>query len=212
VNDRPYAASSFLSVALTRSLRTAMGGTSKERPDLALTAIPLEATVTPLRAQGGEKIERALFEPLGWTVDVEPIEGIGSQAGRSSRYVTLHLKGHARLSELLSAGNFLIVLHHVPVSVGRCRQHWLMSIGQATDETPHSVRWLDETAEVLEQDRRILEAAQIRYAAEGEAFEHSVEADVPTITARRILRMAAGGMWNEQRQRLKPRRTIAVRG
>src|SRR6202042_1924041 len=51
VNDRPYAATSFLSVALTRSLRTAMGGTSKERPELALAAIPLDAVITPLPAR-----------------------------------------------------------------------------------------------------------------------------------------------------------------
>src|SRR5215470_1899531 len=45
VNDRPYAASPFRSVAMARALRTAMGGTSKERPELARQVIPLEATV-----------------------------------------------------------------------------------------------------------------------------------------------------------------------
>lgn len=99
VNDRPYAASSFLSVAMARALRTAMGGTSKERPELAQQAIALEATVTPLPARGGEKLVRELFEPLGWKVEVEPIEGPG---GQRSRYVTLRLAGNARLSDLLN--------------------------------------------------------------------------------------------------------------
>lgn len=99
VNDRPYAASSFLSVALARALRNAMGGTSKERPQLAQQAIPLEATVTPLPARGGAKVVRELFEPLGWTADVEPIEGPG---GQHSRYVRLRLSGNARLSTLLN--------------------------------------------------------------------------------------------------------------
>src|ERR1051326_4751769 len=99
VNDRPYAASSFLSVAMARALRTAMGGTSKERPELVKQAIPLEATVTPLPARGGEKLVRELFEPLGWKVEAEPIEGPG---GQRSRYVTLRLAGHARLSDLLN--------------------------------------------------------------------------------------------------------------
>ena len=81
VNDRPYAASSFLTVALTRSLRTAMGGSSKERPDLAQTVIPLEARISPLPAHGGETVVRSLFEPLGWTVDVEPIEGVVRKPG-----------------------------------------------------------------------------------------------------------------------------------
>jgi len=99
VNDRPYAASSFLSVALARALRTAMGGTSKERPQLAQQAIPLEATVTPLPARGGAKLVRELFEPLGWNVEVEPIEGPG---GQNARYFRLRLTGNARLSTLLN--------------------------------------------------------------------------------------------------------------
>src|SRR5918997_46018 len=39
VNDRPYAASSFLSVAISRVFGTAMHGRSKERPELALTPL-----------------------------------------------------------------------------------------------------------------------------------------------------------------------------
>ncbi|ATQ41589.1 3' terminal RNA ribose 2'-O-methyltransferase Hen1 [Caulobacter mirabilis] len=110
VNDRPYAASSFLSVALTRALRTAMSGSSRDRQALAETEIPLEAVVTPLPARGGEALVRALFEPLGWATTVEPIEDVGAQAGRASHYVTLKLAGAARLSALL---NHLYVL--IPV-------------------------------------------------------------------------------------------------
>ncbi|MBS0473513.1 MAG: 3' terminal RNA ribose 2'-O-methyltransferase Hen1 [Proteobacteria bacterium] len=97
VNDRPYAASSFLSVAIARTLRTAMGGTSKERPELAIQAIPLEATVTPLPARDGAEMVRALFEPLGWQVEIVPVEGPGG-----ARYVTLHLRGTATLGALLN--------------------------------------------------------------------------------------------------------------
>jgi len=107
VNDRPYAASSFLSVALARALRTAMTGTSRERPELAQSAIPLEAVVTPLPARGGEALVRQLFEPLGWTVDVE---GVAGPDGAPSRYVTLRLSATARLRDLL---NHLYVL--IPV-------------------------------------------------------------------------------------------------
>lgn len=99
VNDRPYAASSFLSVAMARTLRTAMTGASKERPELAQQAIPLEATVIPLPARGGEKLVRELFEPLGWKTEIEPIAGPG---GERSRYVTLKLAGTTRLSALLN--------------------------------------------------------------------------------------------------------------
>lgn len=103
VNDRPYAASSFLAVAMGRALRTAMTGSSRERPDLAGTEIPLEAVVTPLPARGGgERLVRELFEPLGWTVEVEAVE--------DANYVTLRLSGRARLQALL---NHLYVL--IPV-------------------------------------------------------------------------------------------------
>src|SRR5262245_36735095 len=47
VNDRPYAASSFLAVALNRAFRTAMTGVSRERPELAASTIPLAIRVTP---------------------------------------------------------------------------------------------------------------------------------------------------------------------
>src|SRR5882724_1931265 len=43
VNDRPYAASSFLSVAMSRVFSSAMAGSSKDRPELAKTAIPISA-------------------------------------------------------------------------------------------------------------------------------------------------------------------------
>ncbi|HJQ57608.1 MAG TPA: 3' terminal RNA ribose 2'-O-methyltransferase Hen1 [Vineibacter sp.] len=102
VNDRPYAASSFLSVALTRALRSAMAGTSKDRPELATTDIPLEATITPLPARGGEALVRALFEPLGWRVAVEPVVASGTASDGPSRYVTLRLAGQGRLSALLT--------------------------------------------------------------------------------------------------------------
>src|SRR6188768_3410861 len=42
VNDRPYAASSFLSVALVEVFRTALAGTCQSRPALVEQAIPLE--------------------------------------------------------------------------------------------------------------------------------------------------------------------------
>jgi 3' terminal RNA ribose 2'-O-methyltransferase Hen1 len=99
VNDRPYAASSFLSVAMSRALRTAMSGISKERPELAQQEIPLEAVITPLPVHSNEKLVFELFEPLGWKTDVE---AIGGPSGRQSRYVTVRLIGARRLSALLN--------------------------------------------------------------------------------------------------------------
>jgi hypothetical protein len=78
VNDRPYAASSFLSVAIAKTLRTALNGRSDERQSLADTSIALEAVVTPLPVRGDIELVRDLFEPLGYTIEIEPIP-LGSQ-------------------------------------------------------------------------------------------------------------------------------------
>ena len=42
VNDRPYVASSFLSVAIAQVFRTALAGRCEARPELAATPLPLE--------------------------------------------------------------------------------------------------------------------------------------------------------------------------
>jgi 3' terminal RNA ribose 2'-O-methyltransferase Hen1 len=68
VNDRPYAASSFLSVAIAEVFGSALSGKSKERPELVETAIPLQADLSALPCRGGEEFLRKLFEPLGYVV------------------------------------------------------------------------------------------------------------------------------------------------
>src|SRR5207237_6224391 len=68
VNDRPYAASSFLSVAIARTFGTAITGKSKERQQLADTPLPLEARVTVFHCRGGENLLRRLFVPLGHVI------------------------------------------------------------------------------------------------------------------------------------------------
>lgn len=103
VNDRPYAASSFLSVALARGVREAMAGRSRERQDLADTAIPLVAQVAPLPVRGkGELVER-LFGPLGYAVEVasHPLDPERPDWG-AAPYVSLRLSGTVRLAELLT--------------------------------------------------------------------------------------------------------------
>src|SRR5215510_14782228 len=110
VNDRPYAASSFLSVAIARTLRTALSGRCGQRPDLAQQPIPLSALVTPLPVRGGDLIER-LFVPLGYKTCVErlPLDEATLDWG-SSPYITLRLEATCRLADLL---NHLYVL--IPV-------------------------------------------------------------------------------------------------
>jgi len=103
VNDRPYVASSFLSVAIARVLGSAMGGRSQSRQELAERAIPLEARLSVLPCRGGEGFLRRLFEPLGYAVTAEarPLDGGHAEWGLS-RYFTVTLRATCRLSEMLT--------------------------------------------------------------------------------------------------------------
>ncbi len=69
VNDRPYVASSFLSVALARVFRSALHGRAPEHPDLVDTPLPLELELPAVVARGGQPLLARLFEPLGWAVE-----------------------------------------------------------------------------------------------------------------------------------------------
>jgi 3' terminal RNA ribose 2'-O-methyltransferase Hen1 len=73
VNDRPYVASSFLSVAISQVFGSALQGRCKDRPELAETPIPLVARLSVLPCRGGEAFLRRLFEPLGYAVRFLPI-------------------------------------------------------------------------------------------------------------------------------------------
>ena len=103
VNDRPYVASSFLSVAIAQIFGSALAGRSKDRPELAETALPLEARLAVVPCQGGEGFLRRLFEPLGYTVtaNAEALDPTVPGWG-ASRYFTVTLTGMKRLSELLT--------------------------------------------------------------------------------------------------------------
>ena len=102
VNDRPYAASSFLSVAIAKALRTALGGRCEERPVLVQRSIPLSATVTPLPVRGGADLIERLFAPLGYSISIEPLalDQAAPEWGLSP-YVTLRVEATCRLADLL---------------------------------------------------------------------------------------------------------------
>jgi 3' terminal RNA ribose 2'-O-methyltransferase Hen1 len=101
-NDRPYVASSFMSVAIGRMLGSALGGRSRERPELAGTQIPLEARLPVLPVRGGERLLRALFEPLDYEVEAQriPLDASFPEWG-DSVYYSVVLRASLRLSDLL---------------------------------------------------------------------------------------------------------------
>jgi 3' terminal RNA ribose 2'-O-methyltransferase Hen1 len=102
VNDRPFATSSFMSVALAKVFSTAMGGRSKERPELAEQEIPLEVRLPVVPARGGESVLRRLFEPLGYDVVATalPLDASFPTWG-DSRYLSVQLKGDQKVKDLL---------------------------------------------------------------------------------------------------------------
>ena len=101
VNDRPYVASSFLSVALVRVFGSALNASSKTHPELALRALPLTATLAALPCRGGEALLKRLFEPLGYDLEVDnvpldPVLGWGE-----SDVFTVTLRHTLPLAQLL---------------------------------------------------------------------------------------------------------------
>jgi 3' terminal RNA ribose 2'-O-methyltransferase Hen1 len=168
VNDRPYAASSLLAVALGKLFRTAMNGRCDARPDLAARPIPLEIHVPALPCNGGTELAGRMFGPLAWTVDARPVPlDPEIPAWGDSRYVDLRLTGVLRLADAL---NHLYVL--LPV-LDDAKHYWVGS-----DEVDKLVRagegWLGAHPEKDLISHRYL--AHRRYLADT-ALERLAEAD-----------------------------------
>ncbi|WP_435737210.1 3' terminal RNA ribose 2'-O-methyltransferase Hen1 [Cellulosimicrobium sp. PMB13] len=156
VNDRPYAASSLVAVALGKVFSTAAAGRCDARPDLAATAIPLEIHVPSLPCRGGAGLARRFFEPLGWVVEAtaEPLDPTVPAWG-DAHVVDLRLRGTVRLADALTQ---LYVL--LPV-LDDAKHYWV-----STDEVDKLVRagggWLADHPEREQIARRYL-AHQQRY-------------------------------------------------
>ena len=71
VNDRPYAATSFMSTAIVRIFGTAMSGRCDKRQELADTPLNLTARIFSLKDGGDTELAAQMFEPLGYTVSSE---------------------------------------------------------------------------------------------------------------------------------------------
>ncbi len=104
VNDRPYVASSFMSVALSKAFSSAMNGRCKDRPELVDCKLPFEVSIAVLPApKGGELLIRKFFEPLGYSVELirHRLDTAFPEWGESA-YFTLKLKHVITTKELLS--------------------------------------------------------------------------------------------------------------
>jgi 3' terminal RNA ribose 2'-O-methyltransferase Hen1 len=103
VNDRPYAASSFMSVAIAQVFGSALQGRCKDRPELAAMPIPLTARIDVLPVRGGERFLRNLFEPLGYTVEATgyPLDERFPEWGESP-YFAVTIQKTTTLANLLT--------------------------------------------------------------------------------------------------------------
>ncbi|MFF2199980.1 3' terminal RNA ribose 2'-O-methyltransferase Hen1 [Streptomyces sp. NPDC058145] len=123
VNDRPYAASSLLAVALSGVFSSALRGVCKARPERAAAPLPLRVEVPALPARGGPDLVRKLFEPLGWTVTAEPValDAEFPEWG-DSRYVRLALE-----SEALTLAEALRHLYVLLPVLDDAKHYWVAS-------------------------------------------------------------------------------------
>jgi 3' terminal RNA ribose 2'-O-methyltransferase Hen1 len=109
VNDRSYAASSLLGVAMADVFSTARAGRCVSQQELADSAIPLEITIPVLPCRGGSDIAHRVFEPLGWEVEAVPIAlDDDFPAWGDSRYIRLGLTGVVRLADALNQVHVLL--------------------------------------------------------------------------------------------------------
>ena len=102
VNDRPYAASSMLSVAIGRLFRTALAGTCEARPELVDRPLDLEVELPVLGVRGGAELLRRLFEPLGYDVYSAAIPlDTEFETWGDSRYLSVGLTGQHTIRRTL---------------------------------------------------------------------------------------------------------------
>jgi 3' terminal RNA ribose 2'-O-methyltransferase Hen1 len=132
VNDRPYVASSLLSVAIAQVYGSALGGRCKERPELAEVPIPLTATVSVLPCRGGQEFLEQIFAPLGYAVRAvrHPLDVQFPEWGESP-YYTVELAKTTTLKELLTHLYVLISVfdHHKHYYVGGDEMDKLLAKG-----------------------------------------------------------------------------------
>jgi 3' terminal RNA ribose 2'-O-methyltransferase Hen1 len=199
VNDRPYAAGSFLSVAIAQVYGSALGGRSNERPALVDQPIPLAATVHGLPCRGGEGFLRELFEPLGYDVTAQrlPLDENFSEWGEG-RYFNVTLTATTKLADLLG---HLYVL--IPVLDDQ--KHYYVGQDELEKLLHRGEGWLGEHPLREEIARRYLNrrGSLVRQALERLIADEPVADDEPAqLAAEEAVETAAAGGLSVHEQRL----------
>jgi 3' terminal RNA ribose 2'-O-methyltransferase Hen1 len=197
VNDRPYTASSFMSVAIAQVFGSALQGRCKDRPELAATAIPLTARIDVLPVRGGERFLRSVFEPVGYEVETVrfPLDERFHEWG-DSPYFSVTVRKTTTLAELLTHV-------YVLIPVFDNRKHYWVGDDEMEKLLAKGEGWLADHPEKEEITRRYLKfqpslyrLALARLVQEEEPGE-AEEDDQPKEKAEEVLEKPLG--LNEQR-------------
>lgn len=151
VNDRPYVASSYMSVAIAKAFKTAMNGTCKQKPELVDEIFPFEVKIAVLPARkGGEMLIKKLFEPLGYSTNLmrHQLDAKFTDWG-DSRYFTVQLSGKQKLKDLLT---HLYVL----IPVLDSQKHYWVSQSEVEKLLSKGKGWLESHPEKEQITRRYL--------------------------------------------------------
>jgi 3' terminal RNA ribose 2'-O-methyltransferase Hen1 len=164
VNDRPYAISSFTSVAISKVLGSALAG--KCKGDLANQKIPLIARMDVVPCRSGEKLLRELFEPLGYEVEIQPVPLDLPYLDGESHYYSLELQACCTVKELLT---HLYVL--IPVLDNQ--KHYWVEESEIEKLLRHGGEWLKNhpakgliTSRYLKYQKRLVNKALLRLIGE----------------------------------------------
>jgi 3' terminal RNA ribose 2'-O-methyltransferase Hen1 len=150
VNDRPYAASSFMSVAISQVFGSALGGRCDARPGLADTPLPLVARIDVLPVRGGEQFLSRMFEPLGYQVEATtaPLDERFPEWG-DSPYFSVLIRKTTTLRDLL-------VHLYVLVPVFDNQKHYFVGEDELEKLLKKGDGWLANHPEKEEIARRYL--------------------------------------------------------
>ncbi|QDV52266.1 3' terminal RNA ribose 2'-O-methyltransferase Hen1 [Gimesia fumaroli] len=190
VNDRPYVASSFMSVAISQVLRSALNGRCNHRPELVETPLRLTSEINVLPVRGGEEFIRAVFEPLGYDVSTQtyPLDELFPEWGESPCF-SVRLEGTKAVAELL---NHLYVL--IPVFDNR--KHYFVGSDELEKLLARGAGWLADHPLKEQISRRYLKFKPSLYRSalarlveeaqtddlEAEEMDDALEEDLPEKT------------------------------
>jgi 3' terminal RNA ribose 2'-O-methyltransferase Hen1 len=175
VNDRPYVASSFMSVAIAKVFGSALGGRG-DRPELADAPLTLSTRIPVLPCRGGESLLRRLFEPLGYDLEMTSIPlDPAFPAWGDSRYFDVRLAASVRLRDLL--GHLYVLL---PVLDDD--KHYWVSHDEIDKLLQRGSGWLEQHPEreliahrYLRHQPRLAQEALTRLLEEGQTHPDTPE-------------------------------------